>query len=69
MVSANGILAKDPDLESIFVLRDFDLMTLKPFTNVELRGRANGELRLKDFYKNTYFTSNLHIEDLEYRKK
>lgn len=68
MVSANGILAKDPDLESIFVLRDFDLMTLKPFTNVELRGRANGELRLKDFYKNTYFTSNLHIEDLEYRK-
>jgi hypothetical protein len=67
-LSLKGIIANDPHPESILLVSDFDLMTLKPFTNIELRGIANGELRLRDFYKNSYFTSNLHIENLKYRK-
>ena len=66
-VSLNGVVAKNDRLESILNVRDFDLLTLKPFTNVETRGIANGELRLRDFFKNALYTSNLHVEDLYYK--
>lgn len=67
IVRFNGIVSNDPQQESILSVQDFDLLTLKPFTNVETKGIANGELRLRDYYKNPLFTSNLHIENLEYR--
>ncbi|WP_255078901.1 translocation/assembly module TamB domain-containing protein [Lacihabitans sp. CCS-44] len=67
IVRFNGIVSNDPKQESILTVQDFDLLTLKPFTNVETKGIANGELRLRDYYKNPLFTSNLHIENLEYR--
>jgi len=67
IVRFNGVVSKDPQQESVLSVQDFDLLTLNPFTNVETKGVANGELRLRDYYKNPIFTSNLHIENLEYR--
>ncbi|HLO44405.1 MAG TPA: translocation/assembly module TamB domain-containing protein [Leadbetterella sp.] len=67
IVRFEGVVSTDPQQESILSVQDFDLLTLKPFTNVEIKGVANGELRLRDSYKNPLFTSNLHIENLEYR--
>jgi hypothetical protein len=67
IVRFDGVVSSDPQQESILYVQDFDLLTLKPFTNVEIKGKANGELRLRDYYANPLVTSNLHIENLEYR--
>ncbi|MCP9767268.1 hypothetical protein EGI22_05055 [Lacihabitans sp. LS3-19] len=67
IVKLNGIVSNNPNQESILSVQNFDLVTLKPFTNVNLKGIANGELRLRDYYKNPLFTSNLHIENLNYQ--
>lgn len=67
IIGFNGVISTDSQQESILTVQDFDLLTLKPFTNVEIKGVANGELRLRDYYKNALFTSNLHIENLIYR--
>lgn len=66
-VSLNGIVSTDPNQESILTVQDFNLNTLKAFTNTEIKGTANGELRLRDFYKNPFYTSNLFIDELIYR--
>jgi hypothetical protein len=67
-VSLNGIVSKDVQDETILSVNDFELLTLKPFINVELKGTANGNLRLKDFYGKTFYTSNLKVRDFEYKQ-
>jgi TamB, inner membrane protein subunit of TAM complex len=67
-VSLNGILNKNNYDETVFNIRDLRLETIKPITNQDIGGVANGELRLKDFYGNTVLINDVHIEDLVYRK-
>ncbi len=67
-VSLNGILDKNTSDEAILNVRDLKLSTIKPLTNQDIGGVANGEFRLKDFYGNTFLTNDVHVEDLVYRK-
>jgi TamB, inner membrane protein subunit of TAM complex len=67
-VSLNGILNKNNYDETVFNIRDLSLETIKPITNQDIGGVANGELRLKDFYGNTVLINDVHIENLNYRK-
>lgn len=66
-VSLNGKVSNDSKQESVLTIQDFNLLTLKPFTNVEVKGIANGELRVRDYFKNPFFTSNLYIDELIYK--
>jgi len=67
IVKLNGIVSNNPNQESVLSVQNFDLVTLRPFTNVNLKGIANGEFRVRDYYNNPLFTSNLHIENLNYQ--
>jgi hypothetical protein len=66
-VSLNGVIANDDHEESILTVENLNLQTLKPFTNSEIKGIANGELRLKNFYDDPLITSTLHIDELIYQ--
>lgn len=67
-ISLNGIINKNESDEAVLNLKDLNLLTLKPVFNIEIGGVANGSFNLKDFYKNTYLNSNVHIENLNYSK-
>ncbi|MGL4630785.1 MAG: translocation/assembly module TamB domain-containing protein [Leadbetterella sp.] len=68
VIRLDGLLSKNPKKEMVLNLRDVDLSTIKPLTNVTVNGMANGEFRLRDFYGSRLLTSDIHIEDLEYKK-
>jgi hypothetical protein len=67
-ITLYGNISRDSTLQAILRVRDFDLNTIKPFTNVDLKGIANGEVNLSNYYKSPIITSDLHIDELIYRK-
>ncbi len=67
-LSLQGALSQDPLKELNLVITDFDLRTLKPISDLDLEGTANGELKLLDYFNNPILTSNLNIDELVYKK-
>jgi hypothetical protein len=66
-VSMNGSLSEDPNIESSIDIRDFDLQTLQPITELDLKGVVNGKLMMRDVYKDVVVTSDFNIDELVYK--
>jgi hypothetical protein len=66
-VSLSGTLSSDSSKTALIDIREFDLQTLKPLTNYDLKGIANGQLNLRDIYHNSLITSQLSISNLAYK--
>ncbi len=66
-ITLYGSISRDSTLQSILRVRDFDLNTIKPFTNIDLKGIANGEVTLSNYYRNPLLMSDLHVDDLTYK--
>ena len=66
-ISLNGSFSQDSTVESYIEVRNFDLHTLKPLTNLDLKGIVNGKLTMRDIYDDAIITSNLGIDELNYK--
>jgi hypothetical protein len=66
-LALNGTFSADSSKESYIDVHDFDLQTLQPLSDLDLKGIVNGKLTLRDVYKNTVVTSALNIDELVYR--
>lgn len=66
-ISLNGSFSEDPNIESSIDIRDFDLQTLQPITELNLKGIVNGKLMLRDIYKDAVVTSDFNIDELVYK--
>ncbi|CAH0996146.1 hypothetical protein EMA8858_02276 [Emticicia aquatica] len=66
-IALNGSFSEDSTAESFIDIRDFDLQTLKPLSDLDLKGIVNGKLTLRDVYNDAVVTSNLGIDELIYK--
>lgn len=66
-LALNGTFAADSTKEAFIDIEDFDLQTLKPISDLDLRGVVNGKLTLRDVYHNTLVTSQLNVDELIYK--
>ncbi len=66
-ISLNGSFSEDASVESIVDIRDFDLQTLKPLSDLDLKGIVNGKLNLRDIYDEAVVTSDFSIDELVYK--
>jgi hypothetical protein len=66
-ISMNGYLSEDSLKEAYVNVHDFDLQTIKPLSNVDLKGIVNGKLMLKDMYSDGLVTSEFGIDELVYK--
>ncbi|RYU96289.1 hypothetical protein EWM59_07180 [Emticicia agri] len=66
-ISMNGYLSADSLKEAYVDVHDFDLQTIKPLSNVDLKGIVNGKLMLKDMYSDGLVTSEFGIDKLIYK--
>ncbi|MCD8539949.1 MAG: translocation/assembly module TamB domain-containing protein, partial [Leadbetterella sp.] len=67
-IGLNGALSSNPADALTLEVNEFDIETLLPFINVDVRGTANGNLRLQNFFTNLVYVSNLHLTDFYYKK-
>lgn len=63
-VSLDGMVSQDSLKPLKFRAKNFKLETLAPLISLNLKGLVNGEVELKNIYKNINAESNLKIEDL-----
>lgn len=66
-ISMNGYLSPDSLKEAYVNVHDFDLQTIQPLSNVDLKGIVNGKLMLKDIYSDGLITSEFGIDELIYK--
>lgn len=66
-VSLNGSFSPDSTIESFIDIRDFDLQTLKPLSDLDLKGIVNGKLMMRDIYDDAIVTSSFGIDELIYK--
>jgi len=64
-ISLNGLISQDSLQPLKFSAKNFKLETLAPLIALNLKGVVNGEVDLKNIYKNVNAESNLRIEGLE----
>jgi hypothetical protein len=67
-IGLNGKLSSNPTENIVLDVDKFDIENLRPFINVDLRGKATGNLRLRNFYQSPVYVSNIHVEDFYYKK-
>ncbi len=67
-IGLNGTLSSNPADALTLAVEEFNIENLLPFMNVELRGIANGNLRLQNFFTTPMYVSNLHVTDFYYKK-
>jgi hypothetical protein len=63
-ISLDGIVSQDSLKPLKFKAKNFKLETLAPIISLNLKGLVNGEVELKNIYKNVNAESNLRIENL-----
>jgi hypothetical protein len=63
-VSLDGVVSQDSLKPLKFRAKNFKLETLAPLISLNLKGLVNGEVELKNIYKNVNAESNLKIEGL-----
>lgn len=66
-ISLNGYFSPDSLKEAYVNVHDFDLQTIKPISNVDLKGIVNGKLMLRDIYEDALITSEFGIDELVYK--
>lgn len=66
-ISLNGLFSKDSEKEAYVDVHDFDLQTIEPLTNVDLKGIVNGKLMIRDIYRDGLITSEFGIDELVYK--
>lgn len=66
-ISLNGYFSPDSVKEAYVKVHDFDLQTLKPLSDVDLKGIVNGQLMLTDIYHDGLVTSQFEIDTLIYK--
>jgi TamB, inner membrane protein subunit of TAM complex len=66
-ISLNGAFSEDSTKQSFIDVHDFDLQTLKPLSDLDLKGIINGELVLRDVYDDAVVTSDFNIDELIYK--
>ena len=66
-IALNGSFSKDSTVESFIDIRDFDLQTLKPLSDLDLKGIVNSKLMLRDIYNDAVITSDFNIDELIYK--
>lgn len=67
-IGLNGKISDNPADLVVLSVNEFDIENLLPFINVDLKGVATGDLRVRSFYSNPVYVSNLHVEDFYYKK-
>lgn len=67
-VALNGILSDDSLKEAYVDVHNFNLQTIKPLTNIDLKGIVNGKLVATDIYDEALVTSKFDVADLVYKK-
>ncbi|MBA4851153.1 translocation/assembly module TamB domain-containing protein [Emticicia sp. BO119] len=65
-ISMSGYLSQDSLKEAYVNVQDFNLQTLEPLTNVDLKGIVNGKLMLRDVYNDGLITSEFNVDNLKY---
>ncbi|MES2517748.1 MAG: translocation/assembly module TamB domain-containing protein [Bacteroidota bacterium] len=63
-ISLNGLISQDSLQPLKFKAQNFKLETLAPLISLNLKGLVNGEVELKNIYKNVNAESNLQIDGL-----
>lgn len=66
-LSLNGTLSPDSTKEASVQVHDFDLQTLKPLSDLDLKGILNGKLTLRDMFDDGVVTSDFGIDELVYK--
>ncbi len=64
-ISLNGLISQDSLQPLKFSAKNFKLETLAPLISLNIKGLVNGEVDLKNIYRNVNAESNLRIEGLE----
>ena len=64
LISMNGILSEDSLKPFNLKAKNFKLETLAPLIQLDLKGLVNGEVELKDVYRNVVIDSKLTIDNL-----
>lgn len=67
-IGLNGIASTEVNDVLSLEVNEFDIENLLPFMNVDLKGVATGNLRIRSYYTNPIYVSNLHVEDFYYKK-
>lgn len=67
-VGLNGSLSQEKGSELLLTVDKFEVKTIQPFINVDLQGNATGNLRIRDFYDNPMYLSNMHVVDFQYKQ-
>lgn len=66
-ISLSGMLSENTEKAALVDVQDFDLQTLKPITDVDIKGIVNGKLELRDVYNKPLITSNVYVDELIYK--
>lgn len=67
-VSLNGELSTNPADVLRLEVNEFNIENLLPFINVELKGIANGNFDVQNYFQSPLYVSNLHVNDFYYKK-
>ncbi|WP_420152472.1 translocation/assembly module TamB domain-containing protein [Siphonobacter sp.] len=66
-IAINGMVSKDPLQILSLKAQDFNLATLQPILQVNVKGTLNGELSMRDAYENINLDGNLNVDELVYK--
>lgn len=66
LIALDGTVSSDSTKSLKFTSQNFKLETLTPILGLNLKGTVNGEITLKDVYRNINANSNLGISNLMY---
>lgn len=66
-LAVNGIISEDKDRQVFLNVQDFNLTTLKPIYNIDIKGIANGSANLSNLRDSPIIASQLIIDALEYK--
>lgn len=66
-VALNGSISNDENEALNITVEDFDLRTLEPLTDLNLKGIANGNASVAGIYNNLQIVSNLYVNEVVYK--
>ncbi|SOE22541.1 Family of unknown function [Spirosomataceae bacterium TFI 002] len=66
-IALNGNISKRENEFLTINIEDFDLRTLEPIADLNLRGTANGEASISGIYDNPQIISNLYVNEMIYK--
>ncbi|PLK43097.1 hypothetical protein C0V77_17100 [Emticicia sp. TH156] len=66
-ISVYGLISADSRKEAYVDIHDFDLQTIKPLSNIDLKGILNGKLVMTDVFEDALVTSKFDVDDLIYK--